>query len=84
MIDRTFDPRKAVKTLYSAFGSWRILSRELGIDERTLCTVAHGRRKLSRDAENALRRYLRLPPRRCTRIDRMRTEDLRWYVENRR
>lgn len=80
----TFRPERVIRTLYRRFGSWRKLSDEVGISARTLCTVAHGRRRLDRHAENALRRWLFMPPRRCRSLWQMRVEDLRWFIENRR
>jgi hypothetical protein len=46
--------------------------------------VAQGIIKPSRRAKNALRRRLGLAPRGVTRIVDMRTEDLAWYLRNRR
>ena len=75
----------AVRTLYVELGNWRAVADAMGTMSAPYWQlVSQEKRDLTTGAENALRRYLRLPPRRCTRIDRMRTEDLRWYVENRR
>ena len=81
----SFDPRRAVRAMHGRLGSWRNLAAFLdcGISPRALCTCANGRRRLSVNAENALRRRLRMPPRRVREIAKMRTEDLRWLVENR-
>jgi hypothetical protein len=71
--------------LYAKLGNWRAVADAMGIMSAPYWQlVSQEKRDLTRDAENSLRRYLRMPPRRCVRIDRMRTEDLRWYVENRR
>lgn len=75
----------AVRALYAELGNWRAVADAMGIMSAPYWKlVSQEKRDLTRDAENALRRYLRLPPRRCKYIDRMRTEDLRWYVVNRR
>ena len=85
MTGLSFDPRRTVHRLYRRFGSWRNLAAALGcgISPRALCTCASGRRKLSVGAENALRRRLRMPPRRVREVAKMREEDLRWLIENR-
>ena len=75
----------AVNALYAELGNWRAVADALGeMSPVSWQRAALGERNLTRASENALRRYLRLPPRRCVRIDRMCTDDLRWYVENRR
>jgi hypothetical protein len=71
--------------VYAKLGNWRAVADALGeLSPAGWQLVAQGKRKFLSKPENALRRYLRLPPRRCVRIDRMCTDDLRWYVENRR
>lgn len=65
--------------------TWRRVAAFLGVYSAAYwCLVAQGIIKPSRRAKNALRRRLGLAPRGVTRIVDMRTEDLAWYLRNRR
>ena len=83
-IYESFNPAKAVRALYRALGTWRKVADFLdGYSPAYWCLVAHGRRP-SRRAENLLRRVFGLPPRGVTRWWNVSTEDLAWYLRNRR
>jgi hypothetical protein len=81
----TFDPQKALETLYNALGTWQAVADQLGSYSPSYwCQVAKGERRVSRRAENALRRYVGLAPRGVTRLWEMSVADLRWYLAHRR
>lgn len=81
---KAFNPAQAVLALYRRLGTWRAVAEELGGDysPATWDLIAQGR-KPSRHVENTLRRYLRLPPRGCSRWFDMRRRDVAWYLANR-
>ena len=79
-----FNPAQAVLALYRRLGTWRGVADALGGDysPATWDLVAQGH-KPSREVENTLRRYLRLPPRGCSKWSNMRTADVAWYLTHR-
>lgn len=81
---KTFDVRTHVLALYERLGSWRAVAAEIGAYSAAYwCRVGQGMRP-SRQAENALRRYLGLAPRGVYRLADMKEDELRWYMRNRR
>jgi hypothetical protein len=80
----SFRAPRFVRRLYRKMGTWRAVACLLGYSPAYWCSVAAGRRRISRDAENVIRRLLGLPPKYFRRIDRMSPEDLAWYLSQRR
>ena len=71
--------------LYKRQGTWRAVASCLGgYSPGYWCLVAKGVVRPSREAENLLRRYLGLAPRRVRKLWDMRVGDLAWYLRHRR
>ena len=79
----TIRPRVLIRRLYRQLGAWRAVSDLLGHSPAYWYNVATGKRRISREAEDALRFWLRLPPKYARRIDRMSVDDLARYMQTR-
>lgn len=83
-ITKTYRPRSVIMGLYRKMNTWQSVAALLGYTPAYWRMVATGERKISRQADNALRWLWRLPPKYTRRIERMATDDLARYLSGRR
>ena len=77
-----FNPKKCVLAAYSIAGTWDGVARLFGFGAPAMWRLA-AKGKISVANENRLRLALRLPPRRCLRIEDMSDETIRLYMRTR-
>jgi hypothetical protein len=83
-ITKTYRPRSVIMGLYRKMNTWQSVAALLGYTPAYWRMVAMGERKISRQADDALRWLWRMPPKYCRRVERMSGEALARYIAQRR
>jgi len=78
--------KQTLQAIYEHFGSWQSVAKMLGggYSANTWRRIALGEIRMSTDADDVLRFFLRKPPKNASgRIERMRSEVLAKYLKTR-